>query len=336
MPLDVVRLRDSRLAAQVSGEAFRCAVLLWCVSWHQVPSGSLPDDDVVLAGYAGFGRSIKEWKKHRADALHGWVLCADGRLYHPVVCEKVIEAREQKLRHWFRTECSRIKKSSERAKISPTYPTYDQWLSHYISTGSRNWNPHQSTHDNNLSLGTGEGRAQDVHAEIARTEQTGTEQTGTDRIVSKSFTPNTSASLELSERGQQLARAFAKGGFQVESDSDLVRRYEAEGITAGEVEEAVTAAAGLFRRKPLAWVTARIEGRHAEAKAAGTSSSAPPVQVDPAIAARQAADRKLEDALIDARQLASTSIITPEQRAERERNARAAHALALQAVGAVS
>lgn len=333
MPLDVVRLRDSRLAAQVSGEAFRCAVLLWCVSWHQVPAGSLPDDDVVLAGYAGFGRSVKEWKKHRADALHGWVTCADGRLYHPVVCEKVLEAREQKLRHWFRTECSRIKKSCERANIRPTYPTYEQWLDNYTSTGSRNWKLDETSSCNNLSPATGQGRAQDVRAESARTEQTGTEQTGTDRIAFKSSNPNTYASTQISERAEQLARAFSRGGFQVEGDSDLIRRYEAQGITVGEVEEAVTAAAGWLRRKPLAWVTARIENRHAES-AAGAKPGRPPVlPVDPAIAARQAADRKLEDALIDARQLAETGIIKPEERAKREETARAAHAAAVAALG---
>ena len=32
MPLDVVRLRDSDLAATESAEAFRSAVLLWCAS----------------------------------------------------------------------------------------------------------------------------------------------------------------------------------------------------------------------------------------------------------------------------------------------------------------
>ena len=41
MPLDVVRLRDSDLSIQVSGEEFRCAVLLWCAAWHQVAAGFL-------------------------------------------------------------------------------------------------------------------------------------------------------------------------------------------------------------------------------------------------------------------------------------------------------
>ena len=92
MPLDVVRLRDSDLAGVASAEEFRCAVLLWCASWHQVPAASLPDDDAVLASLAGFGRSVKEWRKHKPGAMRGWGKCSDGRLYHPVVAEKAVEA----------------------------------------------------------------------------------------------------------------------------------------------------------------------------------------------------------------------------------------------------
>lgn len=92
MPLDVARLRDSDLAAEASGEEFRAAVLLWCAAWHQVPAGSIPNDDKVIAHLAGYGRAPKEWKKVRAGALRGFVECSDGRLYHPHVADKANEA----------------------------------------------------------------------------------------------------------------------------------------------------------------------------------------------------------------------------------------------------
>ncbi len=92
MPLDVNRLRDSELAIKESAEAFRAAVMLWCASWGQVPAASLPNDDVSLAAYAGLGRDMKSWRKVRPGALRGFVLCDDGRLYHPVVAEKALEA----------------------------------------------------------------------------------------------------------------------------------------------------------------------------------------------------------------------------------------------------
>ena len=91
MPLDVVRLRDSDFAALVNAEAFRAGILLMSASWHQVPAGSLPDDDRILSNLAGFGRVVKEWKKYKEEALHGWILCSDGRYYHPVICEKAME-----------------------------------------------------------------------------------------------------------------------------------------------------------------------------------------------------------------------------------------------------
>ena len=98
MPLDVCRLRDSQLAISASGDEFSAAVLLWCASWNQVPAASLPTDEASLAAYAGYGRDVKGWLKVKNGALRGFVLCDDGRLYHPVVTEKALEAwaeREQ-------------------------------------------------------------------------------------------------------------------------------------------------------------------------------------------------------------------------------------------------
>lgn len=130
LPLDVLRLRDSELSATPDAEAFRCCVLSWCVSWHQLPAGSLPDDDATLARLLGFGRDLKGWKKVRAaDGLRGWVKCSDGRLYHPVVVEKAMEAWKGKLAQRWRTECGRIKKHNQRHGLSLDLPDYETWLS---------------------------------------------------------------------------------------------------------------------------------------------------------------------------------------------------------------
>jgi hypothetical protein len=117
MELDVRRLRDSKFAAAAVGEAFRAGILLWCAAWHQVPAASLPDDDVELANLAGYGRVLKEWKKVRAAALHGFVKCADGRLYHPVVAEKAIAAFAAKEKYAYEKYCDRLRKeNAKRAK----------------------------------------------------------------------------------------------------------------------------------------------------------------------------------------------------------------------------
>ena len=114
MPLDVVRLRDSDLAALESPEACWAAVLLWSASWHQIPAASLPNDDRVLANLSGFGRVVKEWLKVKDGALRGWVLCDDGRLYHPVIAEKALDAMESKYKQEWRTELARIRKHNQR------------------------------------------------------------------------------------------------------------------------------------------------------------------------------------------------------------------------------
>lgn len=133
MELDVRRLRDSEFAAASSGEAFRAGVLLWCAAWHQVPAASLPDNDTELANLAGFGRVVKEWKKVRAEALSGFVLCSDGRLYHAVIAEKAVSAFAAKERHAYARFLDRLRKENKgREKDGkPQFgiPTHDQWKS---------------------------------------------------------------------------------------------------------------------------------------------------------------------------------------------------------------
>jgi hypothetical protein len=97
MPLDVARLAQSWIAYGASGDGFRCAVLLWGKAWHQVPAGSLPNDDLLLSQYAGYGRAVDEWRKFRSEALHGFIECSDGRLYHPVVVEMARRAWAKKV-----------------------------------------------------------------------------------------------------------------------------------------------------------------------------------------------------------------------------------------------
>lgn len=123
--LNVERLMASELVAISSGEEFKAAVLLWCRAWKQVPAASLPDDDRVLAAFAGC--SLPRWRKLKAVALRGFVRCADGRLYHRVLAEDAIRAfarhqafrarraaDQERLRDW------RAKRVSERVAPRPS------------------------------------------------------------------------------------------------------------------------------------------------------------------------------------------------------------------------
>lgn len=88
MPLDVIRLLDSDMFAESTGEEFKAAVALWCKSWTQIPAASLPNKDKVLAKLS----QSDNWKKVKDGAMRGWILCADDRWYHPVVAEKALAA----------------------------------------------------------------------------------------------------------------------------------------------------------------------------------------------------------------------------------------------------
>jgi hypothetical protein len=123
MPLEVGRLRDSDIASIADSEAFRCAVLLWCAAWHQVPAGSLPNDDGTLARMAGLGRDQRTWRRLKPEALRGFHRFAGGRLYHRIVCEKVIEGLNSTRHHEWVKACARVRKENhQRGKQTPKLP----------------------------------------------------------------------------------------------------------------------------------------------------------------------------------------------------------------------
>lgn len=131
MPLDVQRLRDSDLASDETPECCWAAVLLWAASWHQVPAASMPDNEQWIAKHAGYvahGKISPRWKNVRAGAMRGWVLCGDGRYYHPVVAEKAKDAWISKLRQRLKTECARIKQHNHRHSTELPYPVFEEWM----------------------------------------------------------------------------------------------------------------------------------------------------------------------------------------------------------------
>ncbi len=133
MPLAVQLLRDSRFAAEVSPEAFRAGVLLWCAAWHQVPAGTLPDNDAELAKLAGYGFVVKEWRKVKAQAMTKFVLCSDGRWHHEELAERAAVAWRSRLDHFYERAKERLRKANKaRSEEKPPRAplpalTFDQW-----------------------------------------------------------------------------------------------------------------------------------------------------------------------------------------------------------------
>lgn len=140
MPLDVQRVRDSDLASEETPEACWAALLLWCAAWHQVPAGSIPDSDNWQAKHTGYktrGKIDKEWPDVRDGALRNFVRCADGRMYHPVVAEKALEAWSRKLRHHYDRARDRLRKANKARPADGQLPefSFEQWNEARIAAG---------------------------------------------------------------------------------------------------------------------------------------------------------------------------------------------------------
>ncbi|WP_159728350.1 DUF1376 domain-containing protein [Methylosinus sp. Ce-a6] len=116
MPLIIEQLRRSKqwLIAKRRPEVGFYSLNLWAASWHELPAGSMEDDDDVLADAAMC--SPERWPSVRDDALRGWIKCSDGRLYHPTVCAEAANAWNDKAHHRWRKECERVKKENSRRK----------------------------------------------------------------------------------------------------------------------------------------------------------------------------------------------------------------------------
>jgi hypothetical protein len=78
--------------------------MLWWRAFQSVPAGSLPFDDFELAKAAGYGRDLAKWFGVKHAALHNFVRCSDGRLYHPVVCEIALAAWKRRVNSLKRKE----------------------------------------------------------------------------------------------------------------------------------------------------------------------------------------------------------------------------------------
>jgi hypothetical protein len=115
MPLFGNRLFGSSLYAKAlrNPRAGLAALKLWWAAWQQCPAGSLPSDDDSLCYHADFGTDIKAWMKVKEIALHGFVQCSDGRLYHRILCDEAKDAFERRRKERERKANLRAKKSAE-------------------------------------------------------------------------------------------------------------------------------------------------------------------------------------------------------------------------------
>lgn len=94
-PLQHKRLLGSDWWMSASDLARSRNMDLWCEAFVEVPAASLPDNDHKLADLAGFGRDVHAFRAVKAEIMAPWVLCSDGRWYHPTLAEIALECAER-------------------------------------------------------------------------------------------------------------------------------------------------------------------------------------------------------------------------------------------------
>lgn len=105
--IDHERIDQSDTWALAKPELRPWLLMLWMVAWKQTPCGALPDDDELIA--ARMGMPMAEFEANRRVILRGWWKADDGRLYHPVMIERVLEMLAKRSNDRARTAKSRAK-----------------------------------------------------------------------------------------------------------------------------------------------------------------------------------------------------------------------------------
>ena len=93
LPLYTDRLARSMFMRIATNEQVGAALRLWLLAWGEKPAGSLPNDDRWLSDAAKIAQ--QRWSSEAEVALHGFILCSDSRLYHPVICQIAKKRFEQ-------------------------------------------------------------------------------------------------------------------------------------------------------------------------------------------------------------------------------------------------
>jgi hypothetical protein len=113
--LDHERIRQSDTWALAPADVRPWLLMLWMVAWEQTPCGSMPDDDGLIA--ARIGINPKAFVKVRPALMRGWWKATDGRLYHRVITERVVDMLEYR-----RKEADRKGKHRGRTRDSGGSP----------------------------------------------------------------------------------------------------------------------------------------------------------------------------------------------------------------------
>ncbi|VWB07801.1 hypothetical protein BLA6863_00186 [Burkholderia lata] len=182
--LDLERVMQSDTWALAAPEIRPWLLMLWTVAWQQVPCGSMPSEEALIA--ARLGMKEAAFKKAKTVLLRGWKLANDGRLYHETITERVIDMLGRK-------EGERKRKAEYRARMEA-----ERKLPEAVSVPQ-------------MSRGTDMGQTRDSGGSDATGTGTGT---GTGLGSSSSTVCNEARDSENPIRAGQLTGAMREFGIQ--------------------------------------------------------------------------------------------------------------------------
>lgn len=145
--METVKQSDTWLRAK-TGAMRGALLLLWSESWQQTPCGTLPDDDELLALLLDM--EADEFVSKRAVLLRGWWRAADGRLYHPVITERVLAMLDKRMSDAGRAAARRARAAESAAshgevtrdaQATPPGPTREFDTKHQAPSTSKDSSP---------------------------------------------------------------------------------------------------------------------------------------------------------------------------------------------------
>jgi hypothetical protein len=118
--LDLERVMQSDTWALASPDNRPWLLMLWAVAWQQVPCGSMPSDEALIA--ARLGMKTATFKKVKDVLMRGWWKADDGRLYHDTIIERVADMMgrkegERKRKAEYRARMDAERKTAESAGV---------------------------------------------------------------------------------------------------------------------------------------------------------------------------------------------------------------------------
>lgn len=118
--LDMERARQSDTWTLAPPEVRPWLLMAWATAWEQTPCGSLPNDDELIA--ARIGMPAKLFAKYRALLLRKWWLADDGRLYHDVLVQRVMEMMQCRRKESDRKALARLRNTPAVPQESADVP----------------------------------------------------------------------------------------------------------------------------------------------------------------------------------------------------------------------